>query len=92
MNADTTLSSKGSLFADVPEPVRAIVILNTGLGDDERLSITIVKLLKDFRERPIDVLTAVDLSPARMMPLIMEVVVQTEYVERLMSAAKFRLL
>ena len=75
VNTDETLSSERSLFTHIPKPIRAVIVFDTSLGDDHRFSIPLVKLLKDVGERPINILTSMDLPTAGMMPLIMEVVI-----------------
>src|SRR5436309_2786349 len=70
-----------SLPPDKAKPVSSPFVLDARLGDDHRPTVARIKLRKDLGRRTVKRMIEADGTAARMPPLIMDVVVETDHVE-----------
>src|SRR5688572_14840605 len=72
-----------SLLADVSKPTRALIIFDTGLGDQDRLIVSLMVFDKYLAQWAVKVVSTRDLYTIRKMPLIVKVVIETDDVDKI---------
>ena len=80
-NRDRLFEGDRYLVTDVSKPIRPEFVFDARLRDEKRLPIAIMEFCQDLVQRTVFLVTSRDLSPARMPPLVMEVVVQSDYID-----------
>src|SRR5687767_4547112 len=86
VDPDSVRAGDRCLFTNVAEPIGPLVVLYSGLRDHHRFAVPEIKLTKDFRQRPVGLMIARYLSPIWKVPLIVEIIVQPDNVQRVESA------
>ena len=74
-NGDRALKGDRDLVADVAKPIWPKFVFDARLGDKKRLSVAIIEFGQDLIQRSVFLMPSRDLSPARVPPLIMKIVV-----------------
>src|SRR5205814_7127651 len=88
---DAEPEGRSCLVADISKPFGTLIIFDTGFGEDKRLLISLLIFEKDVAQRTVERMAKRKLAPICMMPLVMEIIVQTEQIQHLIAAAQFRL-
>src|SRR5687767_3474662 len=90
VDVDSIRSCPRYLLTHIAKPIRSVIVFDPGLCNDKRFVVSEVELAKYVSEWPIDLMVARDLSPGGEVPLIVKVVIQSDYIECLNIPAQLR--
>src|SRR4051812_24644407 len=76
---------------DVSEPFASFIILNTSFGNKDRHTILLIVFNEDIVERAISMVAERYLSAVGPVPLIMEIVIQSDHIEVQTAASQIRI-